>query len=153
MVDPWGITGLPIARFNPLDWLDPHDENISENAMMLADSIVAPHAGQHKDQFWDEEAKALLMGLLLYVALDEREQDSRTLGRVRDIVCLGEDSFKDIMLQMMENPNSIVSSTAERTLAKEAKLRSNVLASLQAHTHFLDSPRIRAQPSSVGFLL
>ena len=143
VVDPWGITGQPVSRFNPMDWLDPKDEDISENAMMLADSIVTPSHG-HRDQFWDEEAKALLMGLLLYVALDEREKQDRNLGRVRDIICLGEDSLKDIMLQMMENPNPIVSSTAERTLAKEAKLRSNVLASLQAHTHFLDSPRIRS---------
>ncbi|MGO9985383.1 MAG: type IV secretory system conjugative DNA transfer family protein [Rhodomicrobium sp.] len=150
VVDPWGITGLPVARFNPMDWLKSDDEDISENAMMLADSIVTPHSG-NRDQFWDEEAKALLMGLLLYVALDGREQESRTLGRVRDIICLGEDSLKDVMLQMIENPNPIISSTAERTLAKEAKLRSNVLASLQAHTHFLDSPRIRTSLSASDF--
>ena len=142
IVDPWGITGLPSSLFNPMDWLDPQDEDISENAMMLADSMVPPHAGA-LEPFWDEEAKALLMGILLYVALDEREQDERTLGRVRDIICMGADPFHDIMLQMVENPNKIVSSTAERTLSKDPKLRSNVLASLQAHTHFLDSPRIR----------
>ena len=143
IVDPWAITGLPASRFNPMDWLDPQDEDISENAMMLADSIVPPRPGT-LEPFWDEEAKALLMGILLYVALDEREQDNRTLGRIRDIVCMGADPFKDVMLQMLENANSIVSSTAERTISKDPKLRSNVLASLQAHTHFLDSPRIRA---------
>ena len=142
IVDPWNITGLPSSRFNPMDWLDPEDEDVSENAMMLADSVVLPHAGT-REPFWDEEAKALLMGLLLYVALDEREQCNRSLGRIRDIICMGADPFNEIMLQMVENPNPIVSSTAERTLSKEPKLRSNVLASLQAHTHFLDSPRIR----------
>ncbi len=150
VVDPWGITGLPVSKFNPMDWLKADDEDISENAMMLADSIVTPSAGQ-RDQFWDEEAKALLMGLLLYVALDEREQENRNLGRVRDIICLDEDSLIDVMQQMMGNPNPIVSSTAARTRAKEAKLRSNVLASLQAHTHFLDSPRIRASLASSNF--
>ncbi len=150
IVDPWGITGLPVSKFNPLDWLNPGDEDISENAMILADSIVTPNAG-YRDQFWDEEAKALLMGLLLYVALDEREQGSRTLGRVRDIISLGQTEFINIMVQMQENENPIVSSTAERTISKEEKLRSNVLASLQAHTHFLDSPRIRASLAASDF--
>jgi type IV secretion system protein VirD4 len=88
---------------------------------------------------------------LLYVALDEREKDNRTLGRVRDIISLGEDDFNQVMLNMRENPNTIVYSTAARTLSKEEKLRSNVLASLQAHTHFLDSPRIRASLARSDF--
>lgn len=141
VVDPWGMTGLPVARFNPMDWLRPEDEDINENAMMLADSIVTRRGSN--DPFWDEEAKALLMGLLLYVALDEREQENRTLGRVRDIVSMGKDALTEVLLQMVENENPIVCSTAERTMSKEEKLRSNVLASLQSHTHFLDSPRIR----------
>ncbi len=150
VVDPWGITSLRASRFNPMDWLDPQDEDISENAMMLADSIVTPRQGT-LEPFWDEEAKALLMGLLLYVAIDEREKDNRTLGRVRDIISMGEDGFKEIMLQMVENENPIVYTTAERTISKEVKLRSNVLASLQSHTHFLDSPRIRESLSVSDF--
>jgi len=150
IVDPWGVTGLPAARFNPMDWLRPGDEDISENAMMLADSIVTPRHGAG-DPFWDEEAKALLMGLLLYVALDEREQEDRTLGRVRDIISMGKDALTEILLQMVENTNPIISSTAERTMSKEEKLRSGVLAALQSHTHFLDSPRIRASLKTSDF--
>lgn len=150
VVDPWGITGLPASRFNPMDWLDPKDEDINENAMMLADSIVVPRQGS-SEPFWDEEAKALLMGLLLYVALDEREREDRTLGRVRDIISMGNDALKDVLLQMVENENPIICSTAERTISKEEKLRNNVLASLQSHTHFLDSPRIRASLHASDF--
>ena len=149
VVDPWGITGLPAAWFNPMDWLRPDDEDINENAMMLADSIVTRRGSN--DPFWDEEAKALLMGLLLYVALDEREQEDRTLGRVRDIISMGKDALTEVLLQMVENKNPIVCSTAERTLSKEEKLRSNVLASLQSHTHFLDSPRIRKSLHASSF--
>jgi len=150
VVDPWGITDLPAAWFNPMDWLNPDDEDINENAMMLADSIVISRKGS-SDPFWDEEAKALLMGLLLYVALDEREQEDRTLGRVRDIISMGSDGLKEILLQMVESTNPIVSSTAERTMSKEEKLRSNVLAALQSHTHFLDSPRIRKSLHASSF--
>jgi|TARA_B100001105_G_C22400368_1_gene449080 type IV secretion system protein VirD4 len=141
VVDPWGITGQAAACFNPLDWLKADDPDISENAMMLADSIVVQRGGE--SAFWDEESKALLMGLLLYVALDAREAGSRTLGRVRDLIVMGAEPFKQILVQMGENANQIVSSTAARTASKAPELRASVMAGLQSHTHFLDSPRIR----------
>ena len=142
IIDPWGITGFKASHFNPLDWLNPKDENISENAMILADSMIPPRQNI-MEPFWDDEAKALLMGLLLHVAIDEQEKGNKNLGRVRDIICLGNDDFKDVLLKMRKSRNPIVASTAERTISKEEKLRSNVLSSLQSHTHFLDSPRIR----------
>ena len=142
IIDPWGITGFKVSRFNPLDWLSPKDENISENAMILADALI-PQRASTLEPFWDDEAKALLMGLLLHVALDEQEKGRRNLGRVRDIICLSNDDFKDVLIRMLKSSNPIVASTASRTITKEEKLRSNVLSSLQAHTHFLDSPRIR----------
>lgn len=150
IVDPWGITGLPSSRFNPLDWLDPSDPDINENAMLLADSIVTPHAGS-RDQFWDEEAKALLMGVLLYVATDENEQENRTLGRVRDLISMGGKELNHFLTIMQGSDNHIVSSAGERTLSKEDKLKSSVLSVLQAHTHFLDSPRLRASLSKSDF--
>lgn len=150
VVDPWGITGEKSACFNPLDWLSPDDENISENAMMLADSIVTQHQGT-ADPFWNEEAKALLMGIILYVALDPKEQDRKNLGRVRDIIVSDNQTLKDILIQMTGNTNPIVYSTATRTASKDAKLLASVLASLQSHTHFLDSPRIRQNLSRSDF--
>lgn len=142
IIDPWGITGFKVSRFNPLDWLSPKDENISENAMILADSMI-PQRANTLEPFWDDEAKALLMGILLYVALADEEKENRNLGRVRDIICMSSANLIDILTNMTESSNPVVVSTGERTLSKEEKLRSNILSSLQAHTHFLDSPRIR----------
>ena len=142
IIDPWKITGFRPKCFNPLDWLNPNDENISENAMILADSMIPQRIGA-LDPFWDEEAKGLLMGLLLYVALADEEKDNRNLGRVRDIICMGTKDFLDIMTNMTESSNPIVVSTGERTLTKEGKLRGTVLSVLQSNTHFLDSPAIR----------
>jgi type IV secretion system protein VirD4 len=149
VVDPWEITGIKPARFNPLTWLCADDLDVSENAMMLADSLVV--GGNAKEPFWDEEAKALLMGILLYVALDERENEQRTLGRVRDIIVLPEDEFNEVLLRMGDNENPIIRSTAARTSAKDGRMLSNVMASLQSHTHFLDSPRIRESLSASDF--
>jgi len=143
VVDPWGITGMPSACFNPLDWLDPANPDIAENALMLADSIVTPReAASTADPFWDNEARALAMGFILFVALDKEETD-RSLARVRDIIVMDGEDFDGIMARMLASPNRIVSSTAARTVNKDPKLRAGVLASLQSHTHFLDSPRIR----------
>ena len=52
---------------------------------------------------------------------------------------------------MAVHPHPVVHTTAARTISKDQKLRSNVLASLQSHTHFLDSPAIRANLSASDF--
>lgn len=77
-LDPWNIAvsrlGGQASCFNPLDFLEPDDPDLVENAMILADALVVSADGEGR--FWDEEAKALLMGIILYVATAEEE--SRT---------------------------------------------------------------------------
>lgn len=139
--DPWHISGLGAARFNPLDWLDLGDVDATENAMLLADALV--QKSSHGDAFWREEAKALLQGLILLVAFDEAYSGQRHLGTVRDLLLLSGDEMKALFQQMANSPHHIVASTGGRSLQKEEKLMANVLASAQAETHFLDSARIR----------
>ena len=154
VVDPWGLTtaviGTAPSCFNPLDWLDPDSPEIGENAMMLADALVVPVAG-NSDPFWAEEAKALLMGFILYVATSPVEADTRNLGRVRDILMLAPDDFDNVLNEMLGSDNPIVASSAARTAGKEAKLRASVISSAQAQTHFLDSPRLRESLSRSDF--
>ena len=154
VVDPWGLTtaviGTAPSCFNPLDWLDPASPEIGENAMMLADALVMP-AGSAADPFWNEEAKALLMGFILYVATSPAEAENRNLGRVRDILMLAPDDFDTVLNEMLGSDNPIVASSAARTAGKEAKLRASVISSAQAQTHFLDSPRLRESLSRSDF--
>lgn len=150
LVDPWGITGAPvIARFNPLDWLVQGDVDITENAMLLADALIAPE--NKGEAFWTEEAKALLQGFILYVATDEREAGYRHLGRVRDLLLLDGEDMKRLFERMLESHHHIVISTGARCLQKEEKLLASVIASAQAQTHFLDSARIRESLSGSDF--
>ena len=150
VVDPWGITGAPvIARFNPLDWLVQGDVDITENAMLLADALIVPE--NKGEAFWTEEAKALLQGLILYVATDEREAGYRHLGRVRDLLLLDGEDMKRLFERMLESHHHIVISTGARCLQKEEKLLASVIASAQAQTHFLDSARIRESLSASDF--
>ncbi len=166
IVDPWGIVDQDLldtetevddvfvvsskgdvrsasgtSAFNPLDWLQNGDPDITENAMILADALILPSEG--KDAFWDEEAKALLHGIILYVATDPAEDGQRHLGRVRELMLLDGKTLKKFFEHMLNSPHHIVQSTGARCLQKEEKLLANVFATAQAHTHFLDSERLR----------
>lgn len=152
ILDPWGIAlmaGQEPARFNPLDWLQLGDVDITENAMILADSLIKK--GDHKESFWDEEGKALLQGIILYVATDPNEDGQRHLGRVRDLLLLDGEDLNKLFNAMLGSPHHVVASTGARCLQKDDKLLANVLATAQAQTHFLDSMRIRESLSSSDF--
>ncbi len=152
VVDPWGIArscGMQAARFNPLDWLKKGDIDITENAMLLADALVVSHGEQ--EQFWIEEAKALLQGIILHVATASAEEGQRHLGRVRDLLLLDGEDMPQLFQRMTESEHLVVASTGARCLQKEEKLLANVIASAQAQTHFLDSLRIRESLSASDF--
>ena len=152
IVDPWGIandTNFKTARFNPLDWLVKGDVDITENAMLLADALIVKEG--NGDQFWVEEAKALLQGFILYVATEESEEGQRHLGRVRDLLLLDGEDMPELFQRMANSAHHIVASTGARCLQKEEKLLTNVVASAQAQTHFLDSARIRESLSTSDF--
>jgi len=149
VVDPWSITGIEASHFNPIDWLKAGDIDIADNAMLLADAIIIMSGGN--ETFWDEEAKALLLGVLLYVAIAPEEKGQRHLGRVRDLLLLDGEELIKLFERMLKSPLHVVRSTGARCLQKEEKLLSNVLASVQAQTHFLDSPRLRESLSRSDF--
>ncbi|APZ55352.1 type IV secretory system conjugative DNA transfer family protein [Salipiger abyssi] len=153
-LDPWNIGasffegGTP-SRFNPLDFLDAASPDLIENAMILADALVVVGDGDAK--FWDEEAKALLMGLLLYVATAPEEAEHRHLPRVRDLLLGDDEDMDELFERMMASDNAAVRGAGARALQKEPKMRSSVLATAQSHTHFLDSPRIRENMAASDF--
>lgn len=154
LLDPWDVAasklGMKPSRFNPLDWIKADDADAVENSFLLADALVISEV-QGEARFWDEEAKSLLTGLILYVATAPEEAENRTLGRVRDILTADEEALKKTLMTMFKHPNAVVSSTAARTADKDPKLRSSVFASAQSHTNFLDSPRIRESISKSDF--
>lgn len=154
LVDPWGIAApqlkLTAARLNPLDWLKPNDPDLAENAMLLADALVVKSDGA-ANPFWDEEAKSLLSGIILYVATDPREADTRHLGRVRDLLMQDKTGLDELFAAMLLSQHPVVVGTGARSMQKDSELLSNVLASAQSHTHFLDSPRIRESLSASDF--
>ncbi|WP_247744872.1 type IV secretory system conjugative DNA transfer family protein [Shimia sp. R11_0] len=152
-IDPWNIgaakVGLEPARINPLDWLQLSDIDAPENAMILADAFIQKNA--NSDAFWQEESKALLQGLNLLVAFDEHYEGQRNLGTVRDLLLLTGDEQIELFAYMAGSVHPLIASTGARFLQKDPKLLSNVMASAQAETHFLDSQRVREALSVSDF--
>src|SRR5690606_33104954 len=65
VLDPFGITGRPSAAFNPLDALDPDGLDVAEDASTLADALAYDEPGTASESHWNEEAKALIAGVVL----------------------------------------------------------------------------------------
>ncbi len=132
------------ATFNPLDLIDGRSADANDDARMLADMLVVPGGKEVGEQaFWNEEARALLSGLILHVAT-RATPDERHLPRVRELLTLPPEEFGAVLTDMGANTaaGGLVSRAAARLLQKAEKERSGVVSSAQAHTHFLDSPRM-----------
>ncbi|TWC97598.1 type IV secretory system conjugative DNA transfer family protein [Sphingobium sp. AEW010] len=151
-LDPFEVSGQPPARYNPLDRLDPASLDLAEDAMTLADALVPDPAGQGGEAHWNEEAKALIAGLILYAVVHE-DREHRTLATVRDYLTLAPKGFADLLTLMQDSRGAggLIARAANRQLGKSDREAAGVLSSAQRHTHFLDSPRIVASTSASDF--
>ena len=145
VLDPFGVTGLPSAAFNPLDQLDLAGLDVAEDASTLADALVFDEPGMAGEAHWNEEAKALIAGLILHIAAQE-PRERRNLATLRDYLTLAPEAFSTLLKDMQASPEAagLVARAANRHLGKSDREAAGVLSAAQRHTHFLDSPRMVA---------
>jgi len=145
VLDPFGVTGQTSAAFNPLDALDPDGLDVAEDASTLADALVYDEPGTAGEAHWNEEAKALIAGIILHVAASE-PRSRRTLATLRDNLTLAPDAFAALLKAMQASTaaGGLVARAANRHLGKSDREAAGVLSAAQRHTHFLDSPRMTA---------
>lgn len=129
------------ARLNPLDDVRPGNTDFVDDALLRADALVIP---SEREPFWSDEARALLMGLVLYVAAEPKEAGRRTLVRVRDLISLPPGEFSHLLEGMGQSGNPFVRRAGGRMLGKADREFSSVLSTAQQNTHFLESPRLCA---------
>ena len=143
ILDPFAVTGKHSAAYNPLDQLDPESLDIADDASSLADAIVFDEPGMAGDAHWNEEAKALISGLILRIVVGE-PPGRRTLGTLRDHLTLPPERFASLLADMQDSDaaNGLIARAANRHLGKSDREAAGVLSSAQRHTHFLDSPRM-----------
>ncbi|SHK31706.1 type IV secretion system protein VirD4 [Roseomonas rosea] len=154
VLDPFGVSGQPSARYDPLAVLDPASLDLAEDAATLADALVHDAPGQAGDAHWNEEAKALIAGLLLHT-LTTQPPERRRLAALRDALTLPPARFQALLADMAASTaaGGLVARAANRQLGKSDREAAGVLSSAQRHTHFLDGPRITAAMDGADFRL
>ena len=83
VLDPFGVTGVASASYNPVALLDPAGIDVAEDAATLADALVYDPPCAAGEAHWNEEAKALIAGILLYIVAEETPE-RRTLATLRE---------------------------------------------------------------------
>ncbi len=142
ILDPFGVTGIGAAAFNPLDRIDPGGLDLADDCMTLADALVYDAPGEAGEAHWNEEAKALISGLILSIVTSE-PAPTRTLATLRDRLTLAPAAFT-AQLEAMQAQGGLAARAANRHLGKSDREATGVLSAAQRHTHFLDSPRMTA---------
>lgn len=142
-LDPFSVSGSPTARYNPLSWLDSASLDLAEDAQMIADALVHDEPGQGGEAHWNEEAKALIAGIILHTVVHE-PPTLVTLATVRDKLTRDAVGFGALLADMKASvgAHGLIARSANRQLSKSSREAAGVLSSAQRHTHFLDSPRI-----------
>ena len=159
IVNPWDVHGalfksygLDSATFNPLDVLDPKDRNIVGIANTIAVTIC--HQGTVNDSFWQDNATAMLAGILLWVA--DTPGEAKTLANVADIVSGGEHAAD---LRQTLFPRMVASSSYRGAMRKlvgrfvqmDNKTYSGVIAQLSKSLQFLADDQIATATDHSSF--
>jgi type IV secretory pathway TraG/TraD family ATPase VirD4 len=76
------------GRFNPIDALDPENEETIDEAGRIADAVVVIH--ESNDPFWDESARAMVKGLILHVLTAPEYEGRRNLVTLRKLITRGD---------------------------------------------------------------
>lgn len=151
------------SRFNPLDALDPENEETIDEAGRIADAIVVIHEDS-KDPFWDESARALVKGLLLHILTAEEYEGRRNLITLRKLITRGDWEAVEALRQAGEsqippaqallwtrvsgNPAfegtvAGIGDTFANMLLSSPKQFESVLQVANRNTEFIDSPAMQ----------
>jgi type IV secretion system protein VirD4 len=143
VLDPFEVSGHPSAGYNPLDRLTPDSLDLGEDAASLAEALVMDPPGQVTEAHWNEEAKAILGGLIMFCVCHE-DRDRRSLATVREYLTLPPEKLRALLelMQDSDEAGGLIARAANRFLGKADREAASVLSNAQRHTHFLDSPRI-----------
>ncbi len=154
LVDPFGITGAPAQALNWLDTLDPDDPDVVSRAASLADMLVASE-GADSDSHWNDTARELLRGLLVYVA--GLPEERRSMAELRRLVTAARDDLADTLAAMIADPQrqriGLPARAATAHLNRPEKERGSVLSTVVRHTAWLDDPRLCAALARSDFHL
>jgi len=142
-LDPFGISGKPQSRFNPLSRFTP--ENMEAESKALASAFFFIGGGDEKRDHFEKAGQQLLAAIILYVYLSPDVEDSeRDLLKVRTCVLGLVMETLNAMLEMKSVADGLLHDLAKSFLDTPPKERGSIISSAQRETEILDNPYIRA---------
>jgi type IV secretory pathway TraG/TraD family ATPase VirD4 len=160
------------GRFNPLDALDPPNDETIDEAGRIADALVVIH--ESNDPFWDESARAMVKGLLLHVLTAPQYEGRRNLITVRKLILRGDwesvEALRDagetdippahglLWTGLANNPafDGLVAGIGDsftNMLLNSPKQFESVLQVANRNTEFIDSPAMQRCLEASDFAL
>lgn len=132
------------GAFNPLDLIEltgPRADFARDDAQAIAEILVVD--GGKESSHWTGEARALLMGFMLYVCQEYAgDPTRRTLITLRELIVAPGPEFQETLGRMLQSKHPLIRSTAAKIQQKDEKERSGVISTAQQNTAFLDSPQM-----------
>lgn len=162
------------ARFNPLDAIDPEDDEAVDEAGRIADALVVVQEKGGSDPFWDESARSFVRGIILHVLTDPFYEDRRNLITVRQLIARGDwesvetlqadgedeipSSYELLFEGMRRNERfeGVISGTGNsfgNMALNSPKTFESVIQVANRNTEFMDSPGMRRCLEASDFAL
>jgi type IV secretion system protein VirD4 len=146
VLDPFGITGLPRARFNPLARFTPDNMEAESKALAAALFLVSERERDH----WNAAGQQLLAAVILYVYVSaDIPPEHKDLPMVRKLL-LG--SLKETLDAMAEidDADGLLRDLARSFRATPERELGSVVSTAQRQTEILDNPSMIACLSASG---
>lgn len=152
VLDPFRASNVPQKfrlSLNPLEFLDLNHPELVEDVEAIADAIVLPGSG--KDVHWDESARSLIHGILLFILAQAGDDPAkRNMALLRQYITIGlknpetgKASFDHLLNEMYnvkDVPFADAIASAAATLADMGdNERGSVLSTARRNTKFLES--------------
>jgi type IV secretion system protein VirD4 len=117
ILDPFGITGLPSAAFNPLQALNPERVEFADNVNSLVDALFIDDLDVTGPAHWNRPAKQLIVDLIhMIVAVEAPER--RHLGTLHDYLRRPLERFQTLLreIRQIDNVDGKIVRIADRYL-------------------------------------
>jgi type IV secretion system protein VirD4 len=145
----WAPFSAITDKYNPLDYVRVGTPNERDDVELIT-SLIVPDSANSDDSFWNDQAREVIMGIILYV-LYTRVEKKRTLAEVRHLLTLSEEAFDEVLIAMVHYGHPLITRAAHNLQNQESKLRSNVMATVNTKTRIWDSAILNAATSKSDF--
>ena len=134
----------PSDTYNPLDWLVEDRRLLIDHAMMLAEALVV-ESGKKDDDHWNEQAKTVLLALIVHVCTAAKFEGRRSLVTVLELLQFDKDGVAGLLVDLQANKeeDGVVAGVGRRLEATPQNERGSILSTANRHLSFLLSPSVR----------